>query len=204
MSRCAARFPRRPAPCPASTAPRRRRSWRAPARWCSGPDRATRRTGIAIDVDHGARDGGVDRGGAQVAHEIVELVDPPVGVLARQPRRHAARLDVGRDLGAGVRKADDQRRLALLDGEPCWVIRHHATSDVIPALACRDPAGRRAPRAALKMRSRTLGSQDDERRLRAWLQRIFSSTPPAAAMPAASATAPERTRSAAAAMSGAR
>ncbi len=50
--------------------------------------------GVAVDVDDGAGDGGVDRGGTQLARESVELVDPPVGVLAGEPRRDAARLDV--------------------------------------------------------------------------------------------------------------
>ena len=45
--------------------------------------RCTRR--IAVHIDHGARQGGADGGGADAMCEIVQHVYPDVGVLARQP-----------------------------------------------------------------------------------------------------------------------
>jgi len=76
---------------------------------------------VAVDVDHGARDRRVNRGRAHVADEIVKPVDPPVGVLARQPGRDEARLEFGGNVGAGVREGDHKRLIAAVNGQP---VRH--------------------------------------------------------------------------------
>ena len=73
--------------------------------------------GIAIDVDHAARNGCADRRCAQIASEGVKLIHPPVGIRARDPGRAERAADIG-EIGAGVGKGDDQRRLAPPDVEP--------------------------------------------------------------------------------------
>ena len=40
---------------------------------------------IPVDVDHGARDRGADHGCAETGGEIVEALDPPIGILAGEP-----------------------------------------------------------------------------------------------------------------------
>ena len=64
---------------------------------------------------------------AERPDEIVELVEPPVGVLAREPRADEARLVVP-ELDAGVRNADDQRRLAASDIEPVRILAAHGAA----------------------------------------------------------------------------
>ncbi len=82
--------------------------------------------GVAIDVDYGARHRRAHQGRSHFAGEVIEPVDPPVGILARQPRRDQALFDLRRDLGSRVRETDDQRGRAALDGEPGGIGAHHA------------------------------------------------------------------------------
>ena len=51
------------------------------------------------------------------ASEIIELVEPPVRILAREPRIDEGRLEV-EEVYSRVGNADDERRLAALDDEP--------------------------------------------------------------------------------------
>jgi hypothetical protein len=44
--------------------------------------------GIAVDVDHRARNRRMHHGRAKASGEIVELVDPPVAIATAEPRRH--------------------------------------------------------------------------------------------------------------------
>jgi hypothetical protein len=69
---------------------------------------------VAVDIDDGARNACVDHGGTHFAHEAVEPVDPPIGILARQPGRRTARLDGWGNIRASVCDADNERRVAAL------------------------------------------------------------------------------------------
>ena len=50
----------------------------------TGVERGARR--VAIHVDDGARDRGANSGRTQCVREIIEFINPPVGVAARKPR----------------------------------------------------------------------------------------------------------------------
>ncbi len=123
--------------------------------------------GIAVDVDGGARHGGVDGRGAEIGGEAVEPVDPPVGVLARQPGRDEPRRDLRRQLRPGVGEADDERRFAAPDGEPggghrvAWG-RHRVT----PMPLCSALAARRSHRPGRRAPSRSRSGPGGSSRLR--------------------------------------
>ena len=76
--------------------------------------------GIAIHVDDGARHHRADGGDPEVGREIVQLVHPPVGVLARAPRRDELRFDLHRDRGSGVRQAQHHGSVAAPYPEPVF------------------------------------------------------------------------------------
>src|SRR5690606_15481748 len=61
--------------------------------------------------------GRADDGGAQVRGKAIELVHPPVGILAGQPGGAELRLDAPK-IGAAVGDAHHQRLLAAVEGEP--------------------------------------------------------------------------------------
>ena len=61
-------------------------------------------------------------GRAEIGGEIVEPLDPPVGVLAREPGRDEAGFILGRDVRAGMRQAHHERRVAAVDGQPVGML----------------------------------------------------------------------------------
>ena len=73
---------------------------------------------IAVDVDHRARERGMHGGGAELGCKGVKLVDVPIGVVARQRKRHQGCGALGRNAHAGVGKRQQQWRIALRHGEP--------------------------------------------------------------------------------------
>ena len=79
------------------------------------------------------------------ADEIVELVETPVGVLAREPRVDET-LFVCAEIYAGMGNADDQRRCAAPDHEPVGMLGHRAAST---------PGNSAAPAASMIAPSRT-------------------------------------------------
>ena len=109
--------------------------------------------GIAVDVDHAARDPRAHRRRAHRMREIVEPVDPPIRIAPRVPERGETRLKFRWNIGAGVRKAHHQGLFRALDREP---VLRHATS-VAPAargIGCADevcPALVRAGAAAARL-----------------------------------------------------
>src|SRR5215469_6317819 len=74
--------------------------------------------GVAVHIDHRAAYVRAHSRRAHLAGEGVELVDPPVAVLASQPRRHEALLYLTRDIDTGMREADDQRPITPADLQP--------------------------------------------------------------------------------------
>ena len=57
-------------------------------------------------------------GGAELGCKGVKLVDVPIGVVARQRERHQGCGALSRNAHAGMRKRQQQRRIALRHGEP--------------------------------------------------------------------------------------
>jgi len=45
----------------------------------------------------------------EIVRERVELIDPPIRILPREPRRDESWFEID-EIGAGVRQADDERR----------------------------------------------------------------------------------------------
>ena len=80
---------------------------------------------IAIDVDDRARKSRAHERSPERRDEIVKLVEPPVRVLAREPRIGEGRLKAEK-IYARVRNADDERRLAALDDEPGRMLGGHS------------------------------------------------------------------------------
>ncbi len=79
---------------------------------------------IAIDVDDRARKFRAHERRPERAGEIVEFVEPPVRVLAGEPRTDESRLEV-EEVCPGVRNADDERRVPALDDEPVGTLVAH-------------------------------------------------------------------------------
>jgi hypothetical protein len=69
---------------------------------------------IAIDVDDRPRKLRTHQCRAEERDEIVERVEPPIRVLAREPRIGEGRLEA-EELCASMGNADDERRIATLD-----------------------------------------------------------------------------------------
>ena len=75
------------------------------------PARVERRAvGRTVEVDHIARVGRQEQRGAETEGEAVELGNMPVRVRQIEGIRREARRDVGGQVGARVRKADQQRQ----------------------------------------------------------------------------------------------
>src|ERR1700677_1536165 len=79
---------------------------------------------IAIDVDDRARQLGSHQCRAERLDEIVERVEPPIRVLAREPRIDEGRLEA-EELCPRMGNADDERRIAALDDEPVGTLGGH-------------------------------------------------------------------------------
>src|ERR1700677_1643790 len=79
---------------------------------------------IAIDVDDRARQLGSHQCRAERLDEIVERVEPPVRILAREPRIDEGRLEAD-ELCPRLGNADDERRIAALDDEPVGTLGGH-------------------------------------------------------------------------------
>src|ERR1700679_357607 len=72
---------------------------------------------IAIGVDDRARQPRAHNSRAERLDKVVERVEPPIRVLAREPWIDEARLEA-EELCPRVGYADDERRVAALDDEP--------------------------------------------------------------------------------------
>ena len=86
---------------------------------------------IAIDVDDRARKPRAQQRRAERRDEIVELVEPPIRVLAREPRIDESGLEP-EEVCARVGNADDERRLAALDDEPVGMRRRSSRGPLKP------------------------------------------------------------------------
>src|SRR5690606_35033712 len=95
---------------------------------------------VAVDVDHRARNRGADHGYAQAGGEIIERHDPPIGVAPAEPGRHQPVFDP-REIRAGMRDRNEERRVALHDAEPAGMRVHPATpgKSIAPAAAISAP-----------------------------------------------------------------
>ncbi len=91
------------------------RRWDKFCRRLAGIERSAAR--IAVDVDDRARKPRPHQCRAERRDEIVELVEPPIRVLAREPRIDEGRLE-RQQVRSRMGNADDERRVAALDDEP--------------------------------------------------------------------------------------
>src|SRR5208337_2166371 len=107
---------------------------------------------VAIDVDDRARQTRPHERRAEGSHEIIELVEPPVGILGCPPRTDEALL-VLPQFEPAMRNADDQRRFALPDLEPVRMRAHRGASRTgsSPSPTASTIAPSRASRDAVRM-----------------------------------------------------
>jgi hypothetical protein len=73
---------------------------------------------VPVTVNDRARDAGPDDGRTHRMCEVVEQVDPPVRILACEPWRNEAVLNIARNVHPGVGHREDERRIAARNGEP--------------------------------------------------------------------------------------
>ena len=95
------------------------RGWAELGRRLAGIERGA--GGITIDIDDRARDRRANDRRVERVDEVVELVEPPVGVLLREPRVDET-LFVCAEIYARVGNADNQRRCAAPDHKPAGTL----------------------------------------------------------------------------------
>src|SRR5580692_11496913 len=82
---------------------------------------------VATDVDDRARELCPHQRRAERRDKVVELIEPPIRVLAREPRINESRFEP-EELCSRVRNADDERRIAALDDKPVGMCGGHRGS----------------------------------------------------------------------------
>ena len=120
------------------------RGWDEFRRRLTGIERGAAR--IAIDVDDRAREPRAHQCRAERRDKVVELVEPPIGVLAREPRIDESRLEC-HEIRPRVRNADDERRIAALDDEPVGALAGHRAGFSSPGSAAAPTASMTALRS---------------------------------------------------------
>src|SRR5580704_17972091 len=100
---------------------------------------------IAVDVDDRARKPRAHQCRAKGGDEIVERVEPPIRVLAREPRTDEGWLEA-EELCSCVGSADDERRIAALDDEPVGALAGHRAGFSSPGSAAAPTASMTALR----------------------------------------------------------
>ena len=122
---------------------RHRRSWWGRVRRrLTGIERSA--AWIAIDVDDRAREPCSHQCRAEGRDKIVELIEPPIGVLAREPGTDESRLEC-HEIRARMGNADDERRIAALDDEPIGALAGHRAGFSSPGSAAAPTASMTAP-----------------------------------------------------------
>ena len=94
---------------------------------------------IAIDVDDRAGEPRAHQGRAERCDKIVKLVEPPIGVLAREPRIDESRFE-SQEVRSRMGNADDERRIAALDDEPVGTLGSHRAGFSSPGSAAAPTA----------------------------------------------------------------
>ena len=99
---------------------------------------------IAIDVDDRARKPRAQQRRAERRDKIIELVEAPIRVLARDPGIDESGLEP-EEVCARVRNADDERRLAALDDDPVGTERCHCAGLSSPGSVAAPTASMTVP-----------------------------------------------------------
>src|SRR6185312_2143997 len=106
--------------------------------------------GIAVGIDHRAREARAHRRRIELARHRIEPVDPPVRVLEREPARAEATLDLGWNFRPRLRKAHEKRCATAADLEPVRPLRRRCFRLALAACAHQRSStlGNEMPRTA--------------------------------------------------------
>src|ERR1700722_2007661 len=108
------------------------RGWDEFRRRLTGIERSSAR--IAIDVDDGAREPRPQHSRAEWPDKVVELVEPPIRIFAREPRIDEIRFEP-KQICPRMRNTDDERRAAGLDHDPVGTLAGHRVGFSSPGSA---------------------------------------------------------------------